>query len=133
MVAYSYKPRFVQPIITGRKPGTIRAPRAGRSRHARPGEALQFYTGMRTKYCKLFARGVCERLRDVQMIFSRPGILSTVRVDGEPWPQGLDHFAQLDGFDDFVDMAEFWQAEHPEAIDFRGVWIIHHRNLEVVL
>jgi hypothetical protein len=33
MVAYSFKRRFVEPMLWGRKDGTIRLPRDGASRH----------------------------------------------------------------------------------------------------
>ena len=48
MVAYSFKRRFREPILAGSKQQTIRA---DRKRHARRGEALQLYTGMRTTQC----------------------------------------------------------------------------------
>ncbi|MEJ0016825.1 MAG: ASCH domain-containing protein [Acetobacteraceae bacterium] len=47
MVAYSFKRDFAAPILAGIKRQTIRA---DRRRHARPGEVLQLYTGMRTKH-----------------------------------------------------------------------------------
>ena len=56
MVAYSLKPRFIPPILSGAKRQTIRA--ISRRRHAIPGETLQLYTGMRTKQCRLI--GVVE-------------------------------------------------------------------------
>ena len=49
MVAYSFQPGFAAEIIAGRKTQTIRNPR---KRHAMPGEHLQLFTGMRTRYCK---------------------------------------------------------------------------------
>ncbi|MFK5597639.1 hypothetical protein ACFZ8E_11600 [Methylobacterium sp. HMF5984] len=51
MVAYSFKARFAAPILAGTKAQTIPAERTGRSRHARPGEQLQLFSGMRTKHC----------------------------------------------------------------------------------
>ena len=49
MVAYNFKPQFVPLIETGAKQQTIRSPR---KRHTQPGEAMQLYTGMRTKACR---------------------------------------------------------------------------------
>jgi hypothetical protein len=48
MVAYSFNPIFVGPILAGTKRQTIRAER---KRHARPGEAMQLYTGMMRWWC----------------------------------------------------------------------------------
>jgi hypothetical protein len=66
MVAYSFHKRFVSLIQSGIKRHTIRP---HRKRHARPGEALQLYTGMRTKACMkiLAADPVCERLDEVRL------------------------------------------------------------------
>jgi hypothetical protein len=46
VVAYSFRQQFRPPILAGTKRQTIRA---DRKRHARPGEQLQLYTGMRTR------------------------------------------------------------------------------------
>jgi len=59
MVAYSFKAQFREPILAGTKRQTIRA---DRKRHARLGEALQLYTGMRTRQCKLIGRATCNAL-----------------------------------------------------------------------
>ncbi|MEM6839576.1 MAG: ASCH domain-containing protein [Cyanobacteria bacterium P01_C01_bin.120] len=50
MVAYNFKPQFAPLVESGVKRQTIRA--RGKRRHARPGEALQLYTGQRTKACR---------------------------------------------------------------------------------
>lgn len=55
MVAYSFKRQFGPPILAGTKGGTIRN---DRKRHARPGEELQLYHGMRTKSCTLIANHI---------------------------------------------------------------------------
>lgn len=65
MVAYSFDRRFVEQIEMGFKRQTIRAPRR---RHARVGEALQLYTAMRTKACRLIRDDVvCTRLDEVRL------------------------------------------------------------------
>ena len=57
MVAYSFNSRFEVAIREGWKTQTIRA---GRKRHARPGEMLQLFCGMRTAHCRkaLLASGL---------------------------------------------------------------------------
>lgn len=69
MVAYSFKRRFAEPILAGAKRQTIRA---DRRRHARPGEELQLYTGMRTKSCRLIARRTCVDIQRVILVFREP-------------------------------------------------------------
>jgi hypothetical protein len=73
MVAYSFKPRFEMPIVTLRKTGTIRA--HGRRRHARPGERLQLYTGMRTRSCRLLATAECQSSDRLRVWFDTPRVI----------------------------------------------------------
>lgn len=130
MVAYSYKRRFVEPIRRGLasaypdqngvmpKRQTIRA---DRKRHARPGEEIQHYCGMRTKGCFLIGRGRCVSVGAI-FIQLRREIISV-----EDYPAirdgDLDPFAQADGFQDWDDMRTFWHEEHGAMSEFRGVII----------
>lgn len=124
MVAYSFRKRFAAPILAGTKAQTIRA---DRKRHARPGEEIQLYTGMRTKHCKLLARVRCEAVVPVRMTFSRWGGAAAVWLEDRPMASVLlDAFARQDGFGSFLDMRLFWLCEHArdaDEIDFRGVLI----------
>jgi len=107
MVAYSFKSRFAGPILNGHKGGTIRA---DRRRHARPGEELQLYVGMRTKHCRLIARKTCVAIEPIRLDFIAERFAIGHRrslCESE-----LDVFAKFDGFADFVDMAEFWKQTH---------------------
>lgn len=119
MVAYSFKPQFVEPILTGRKNGTIRA--VGLRRHARANDALQLYTGMRTKACRLILITRCEMSLSILMRWqAKPEIF----VDGMKLEtRFFDAFAQSDGFANFDAMASFWRDTHPEASVFPGEWI----------
>lgn len=75
MVAYSFKAQFVEPIRAGLglptepqirpKRQTIRA---DRKRHARPGEELQLYRGMRTRQCFLIGRAACTEVTKIRII-----------------------------------------------------------------
>lgn len=129
MVAYSFKRRFVEPIRWGlglgldisdsllligvQKRQTIRANRTGRSRHARPGEHIQLYYGMRTKQCGLIGVAKCVSVTGIRIQVSR-GIIS---IDDYPAirEDDLDAFAQKDGFVDWKDMRAFWEAEHGDV------------------
>ena len=60
MVAYSFQRRFVDHVLAGLEPGpwcqgmkrhTLRKPRAGRSKHARPEQPVHLYTAMRSRQC----------------------------------------------------------------------------------
>jgi uncharacterized protein YqfB (UPF0267 family) len=106
MVAYSFQKRFAEPILAGTKSQTIRA---DRKRHARPGEELQLYTGMRTKHCRLIARVQCIGIRPITLDLA------------EDMP---DAFAHRDGFADWEDMRAFWRQFHPGVETFTGVLIL---------
>lgn len=108
MVAYSFKPFFAPQIETRAKTQTVRA---NRRRHARPGEALQLFVGMRTRNCrKLF--GI-----DPTCLFVSPiniqtntlvGGIASIEIDGRVLHRDeIEAFAQADGF----------APEHINALD----------------
>lgn len=107
MVAYSFKQRFVEPIQFGEKRQTVRG---GRRRHARPGDMLQLYTGMRTKACKRIVRDVlCTSALPVTLVFGEDEPLRVIVAGAYMDP---DYFAHCDGFKDQHDLVAFWRAEH---------------------
>ncbi|NYZ17045.1 hypothetical protein HL658_31265 [Azospirillum sp. RWY-5-1] len=139
MVAYSFRPNFVDMILAGLEPGeelpgmkrqTIRAHRF-RGRHARPGEAIQLYAGMRTKHCRLLGVAECTSVERVLLRLDAPGGVTihggdapTVRRIGADEPELLDQFAQRDGFPrGWAELLEFWAREHPDTGHFAGVLI----------
>jgi hypothetical protein len=126
MVAYSFKARFVEPIQSGLKAQTIRAER---KRHARPGEALQLYTAMRTKQCTLVGTATCARIDPIRLDFDCGRIEFPATGLALTMLPELDAFARIDGFDDWRGMMAFWAREHP-GDQFSGV-IIHWTNFEV--
>ena len=119
MVAYSFKRQFAEPILAGTKRQTIRA---DRKRHARPGEELQLYTGMRTKHCRLIGKAHCLAIQTVALLFwGRQGII----IDGVSHvsPAVLDGFARDDGFADWDQMRAFWFDVNQVVDEFHGVLI----------
>ena len=126
MVAYSFKPVFVHPIRQGFKIGTIRA--LGKRRHARPGEMLQFYCGMRRPGCfKIIDDLPCLRVNEIEFdLTSTPGERSAILISGGvpiDDRKERDMFARADGFPGFKEMLEFWLETHGR-INFAGVHII---------
>ncbi len=119
MVAYSFQKQFAEPILAETKGGTIRA---GRKRHARPGEELQLYTGMRTKYCRLIARRTCLGVQPITLMLQ----LGQVWIDDRLVALGgvlLDTFAIFDGFGDWAALREFWRETHGSLKRFDGCHI----------
>jgi hypothetical protein len=121
MVAYSFQQQFVLPIRSGRKRQTIRA---DRKRHARPGEHLQLYSGMRTKHCQLIGRATCLDVREVTLCFddSDPEFEGVI-MPGPGFAGGLEEFARADGFSSWPELKAFWRAHHPGVDRFSGVLI----------
>lgn len=119
MVAYSFQQKFVGPIKAGTKAQTIRN---DRKRHARPGEALQLYTAMRTNRCRLIGNAICASVEPIRFDFDS----QEVTIGGlSPMVDlsDLDAFAQLDGFDDFRSLVEFWRENHAGVQQWEGVLI----------
>jgi hypothetical protein len=151
MVAYSFKRRFVAPILVGlgidaldlaRRPKAAVAvlmsdgPRLrpkrqtireeGLKRHARPGDELQLYCGMRTQGCFLIGRARCTNAQPISIEIESPLIVLGAKPDRTllTTRQQLDRFAQSDGFASYEEMALFWYANHHATMnDFRGVII----------
>lgn len=159
MVAYSFNRRFVSHVAVGLEPGpwlpgmkrhTLRLPRAGRSRHARPEQPVQLYSGMRTRHCRLIGRAVCRMTMPVQLLWDGHD-LSIRRGDGGAprsyvmqlapivrrildAPVGtafvgddMDEFARTDGFADRAEMAGFFDTplEAPDDWeDCDGAWML---------
>lgn len=137
MVAYSFKRRFVAPIKVGlgaieHIPGTEYVPkrqtiRADRKRHARPGEELQLYAGMRTKQCFLIGRARCKDVRDILITLKQIGGCVSVGSGNQRFAvyqgEGLGDFARADGFDGWASMVKFWKDEHGDIETFIGVLI----------
>ncbi len=131
MVAYSFNKRFAEPIASGHpatgivKRQTIRAPR---KRHARPGEMLQLYQGMRTKHCRrIIADQICTAVRPVRLWIARGYVRFEDTREAFGISAMLDDFARADGFLHWADLQAFWQAEHEQAADpemaFEGILI----------
>lgn len=139
MVAYSFRPNFIDMILAGLEPGeempgmkrqTIRSPRL-RGRHARPGEAVQLYAGMRTRHCRLLGVAECTSVERIEIHLASPrgvtihaGDAPAVRRIGADEPELLDQFAQRDGFPSgWAELVAFWAKEHPGVTLFAGVLI----------
>lgn len=131
MVAYSFKKQFIEPIKAGLRLGknrgakrqTVRA--IGKRRHARVGEIVQLYYGMRTKQCAQIGVGKCVSSEPIELDLEKGRVL--IRTDDgaiiHDTSRGmgmLDMFARADGFSDWADLVAFWRKEHPGIDQFHG-------------
>lgn len=114
MVAYSFKEQFAEKVRDGSKCQTVRG---HRTRHARPGEAIQIYTGMRTKQCeKLIADPTCEFTCKIYIDDSEIK-LAEFSLD----PNAKEKFAIADGFANYAEFLAFFKEVH--GLPFEGVLI----------
>lgn len=129
MVAYSFKQQFEALIASGEKRQTVRGFRA---RHARPGEALQLFCGMRTRSCfKIIPDPICTRLRHVNIAIGDPmRPVPVIELDGIILnPEEAERFAEADGFRATASIPAtamlnaFWTLHHPDVWHFSGVVI----------
>lgn len=100
MVAYNFKSAFINGIVFGEKRQTIRR---DRKRHARPGEPVQLYTGMRTKHCRklIHPDPVCVGCDDITLRLGHQAgepvqdiLINRIPLSAEEF----DTFAVADGF-----------------------------------
>lgn len=114
MVAYSFNQRFEIAIREGWKTQTIRA---GRLRHAKPGELLQLFVGMRTASCRRICEDVrCTDVMLIQIDFDTEGEIDCIMTD-HVRVRDVDAFAVRDGFTDASDMAAFWRRQNGQRPD----------------
>ncbi|MCA9137263.1 MAG: ASCH domain-containing protein [Planctomycetales bacterium] len=115
MVAYNFQKQFAEPIRSGLKTHTIR--RDGKRRHARPGEHLQLYTGMRTRSCeKIIPDPICSAVHPIIILVGETSIHRiTIERNGSVHSlEKLGQFAIDDGFESLEAFHRFWK-------DFHGV------------
>jgi hypothetical protein len=113
MGLYNFQPRFVPFIEDGRKKHTIRAIRANVDK---PGNIVHLYVGLRHKGARLIGRFECTRVESIVIL---PGY--RVYVEGvELSKSECESLAKCDGFQNFMEMKEFWDGRLP----FTGT-IIH--------
>lgn len=121
MVAYSFQKQFVAEIQAGKKHQTIRSCRKN-NRHARVGERLQLYTGLRTKNSqKLFERDpICTAVDDVEIHITNDGKIDKIVLNGKQLnSQEIETFAEADGFTSRDAMSAFFLDYHGTGL-FKG-------------
>lgn len=119
MVAYSFKPRFADPIRAKLKRHTLRNER---KRHARPGEPIQLYVSQRHPSGYKLGDATCSGVLRLRIFFDQ----RRVEFDSGhaiTTPADTDAFAVADGFSDWADMEAFWAKEHPGLRRWSGVMI----------
>lgn len=159
MVAYSFQKRFVGHVQAGLEPGpwlpgmkrhTIRHPR--QRGHSRLGNALQLYTAMRTRHCRLIGRAICTHVLSItilvghekpftirgeigQVSWEAPEMAAPIihRVINDPQPLApdeMEEFARTDGFASTAEMREFFEAPEGEGTWYLPMMLIGWRPMK---
>lgn len=104
MVAFNFSPEFVPLIEAREKCQTIR-----KTRRANLGDALQLYTGQRTKACRklLDPDPTCTL---VDYVSIRPEYLTL--GDTRKHAGNADDFAKRDGFADYGEMVAWFEKKY---------------------
>lgn len=115
MPAFSFKERFVNKIMNGRKRQTIRKPR---KYPVLPGQTLQLYYAQRSKHGKKLREVICKSVSAIT-IYINSGVVDIFETAFDHSTrtsyttiENLNGFARLDGFKDWEDMKAFWIDEH---------------------
>jgi hypothetical protein len=109
LVALNFKAQFVDAVASGKKTQSIRV-----SKRATPGQALQLYTGQRTKACRKIADAIC-----VDCTYVGLTARGVTLGDASKFPGDIDAFARADGFKDYAEMWK-WFSETYDTNSFTG-------------
>ena len=124
MPALNFKAQFAEAVEHGTKRQTVRAPRKDGRPHAKVGDTLKLYTGMRSKACRLLGQATVTSLCQVRIEACE------MFVNGKRLPSAIydrsceqtdNEFAEADGFDRFMDMADWFRDTH--GLPFEGTVI----------
>jgi hypothetical protein len=116
MVAYNFQKQFAPAVETGEKRQTIRP--EGKRRHARKGDKLQLYVGMRTKGCRKLRDAVCHDACAIRIERNAIWTFGPQEYHTQP---ALDEWAKADGFEDWPAMRDWFDRTH--GLPFSGVLI----------
>ncbi|TIV45066.1 MAG: ASCH domain-containing protein [Mesorhizobium sp.] len=127
MVAYSFKAMFGHQVSSLTKRQTVRA---DRKRHARPGEPVQLYQGMRTIHCRKLVDPdpICSRVRSIEIAVSdlMPVAIVSIAIEGIPLQrEEIELFCRADGFAPSC-VREFWLLGETARENMGSFWLHHH-------
>lgn len=100
MTAYNFQKQFAPSVESGKKCQTVRG---NRKRHARPGEPVQLYTGMRTRACRKLVDPdpICTSVEPIWMMISdrEGGRIEAIEIGGKVLIDSeIKDFCIADGF-----------------------------------
>lgn len=121
MVAFNFKPQYVDAIESNIKCSTIR-----QKLRAKVGDSLQLYVGQRTKNCRKIKDTTCIGTAKIQINEQQLYILTEVKGICIPNPIDIPFFAQ-EGFKNAEDMRQFFREQY--GLPFTG-YLVTWENAE---
>lgn len=112
MVALNFQSRFAKDVEAGRKRQTIR-----QTARVKAGQAIQLYTGQRTKACRKLGDATC-----IDCMYVGLTERAITLGDASKFPRDMDDFARADGFADYAAMWK-WFFNQYKTTSFVGVVI----------
>lgn len=114
MVAYSFMRRFADLVESDTKPHTIRDNNRN-GRHAKDGDDLQLYTGMRTKSCRKLRDAKCVGVYEIDIQYPHVRIL--ISVGWLKLSRGeINQLAIGDGFDSVDDFFDYFKEKRDRVL-----------------
>lgn len=124
MPALNFKQQFADAVENGEKRQTVRAHRKDGRPHCKTGDVLSLYTGMRTKNCRMLGKARVTRVASIKINptdMELDGKLLYSIIHSRDADLTDNEFAEADGFDSFMDMANWFDQVH--GLPFEGVVI----------
>lgn len=92
-----------------------------RSKPIKPGDTLQLYTAMRTRYCRKLGEVTCHECLAIEIHKHSASCFARVKIKGIGWLTQcqLQGLAKMDGFKDWAAMFDFFSENYP--LPFKGV------------
>jgi hypothetical protein len=124
MPAYNFQKQFVEPILKGEKPHTIRARRKNPTKVE---DRLYLYTDLRTKKAFKFAEATCSWIQPVVIYPVKHEVqIGRINADNYVWmdEEELNDLALRDGFGSVRDFFSFFLDTYKrEMLDgFEVIW-----------
>lgn len=125
MVALNFIKQFADDVESGKKNRTIR--KSGKRKPPRVGDALQLFTGMRTRSCRKLADAICTNVRDIKVI-PKYGEVHIRQQREINWfvfdsDKSLGQLSSLDGFKSIEDFFAFFEKDLNASGAFEGYLI----------
>ena len=130
MPALNFQSQFAPPILAGKKPFTLRAPRKD-GRDPKTGQPLYLFTAMRTKQCRKFAEKPCRFAVTISLSWHS---ITIPTIGTFKSAEQVELFSRLDGFENYAAFCQFHKiTANTEAKPMRLIAWVTREELKELL